>query len=59
VDRGVKLSSGLKLLTWPSGAGAAFAGAFAMGDRSVVRELVPLLALVLIGCGGTPHVLQI
>jgi hypothetical protein len=30
----------------------------AMGDHSVVRKLVPLLALVLIGCGGTPHVLQ-
>ena len=29
-----------------------------MGDHSVVRELARLLALVLVGCGGTPRVPQ-
>ena len=43
---------------WSSAAGASFAGAIAMGDHSVVRKLAPLLALVLVGCGGTPHALQ-
>ena len=37
---------------------ASFAGALAMGDHSVVRELARLLALVLVGCGGTPRVPQ-